>query len=121
MNKDLIIKLAKLANNNPNENEANAAARKVCVLLVEGHFKFNDIQSNTKSNTVYPNPSRYYYQEPSFHEGAWTGFQYNYEPAKSVVYTCIRCASQVQAKYTPNPAVCPYCLVKDLASNLRNT
>jgi|SRR5215831_3286560 len=40
MNFDLITKLAKLANNNPNENEANAAARKVCKLLAEANFKF---------------------------------------------------------------------------------
>lgn len=40
MNKDLIVKLAKLANNNPNDNEANAAARKVCRLLAEGNFNF---------------------------------------------------------------------------------
>lgn len=40
MNFDLIIKLAKLANNNPNDHEANAAARKVCRLLAEANFKF---------------------------------------------------------------------------------
>jgi hypothetical protein len=40
MNFKLIEKLAKLANNNPSENEANAAARKVCRLLAEGNFKF---------------------------------------------------------------------------------
>ncbi|HYV52408.1 MAG TPA: hypothetical protein VE971_03855 [Candidatus Eisenbacteria bacterium] len=40
MNFDLITKLAKLANNNPNENEANAAARKVCKLLAEANFIF---------------------------------------------------------------------------------
>jgi hypothetical protein len=43
MNIDLIIKLAKLANNNPNEHEANLAARKVCKLLAEGKYKFNSI------------------------------------------------------------------------------
>lgn len=41
MNYDLIIKLAKLANNNPSENEANAAARKVCRLLAESNYQFN--------------------------------------------------------------------------------
>lgn len=41
MNLDLIIKLVKLANNNPNENEANLAARKVCKLIAEGNFKFS--------------------------------------------------------------------------------
>lgn len=121
MNKELIIKLAKLANNNPNENEANAAARKVCVLLAEGHFKFDNITKTAYDRiknygTPYGERSSWVDYEQS---GAWTGFQHNYEPAKSVVYTYIRCASQVQAKYTPNPAICPYCLVKDLASKYR--
>lgn len=40
MNIELIQKLIKLANNNPNENEANLAARKVCKLLTT--FKFNE-------------------------------------------------------------------------------
>lgn len=42
MNLELIIKLAKLANNNPNDNEANAAARKVCRLIEEGNFQFSN-------------------------------------------------------------------------------
>ena len=47
MNYDLITKLAKLANNNPNEHEANLAARKVCKLLAEGEFKFvNSVQQS---------------------------------------------------------------------------
>lgn len=41
MNLDLIIKLAKLANNNPADHEANAAARKVCRLIAEGNYQFN--------------------------------------------------------------------------------
>lgn len=40
MNFDLITKLAKLANNNSNDNEANSAARKVCRLLAEAEYKF---------------------------------------------------------------------------------
>lgn len=38
MDKDLIVKLIRLANNNPNENEANMAARKACKLLGESDF-----------------------------------------------------------------------------------
>jgi len=41
MNIDLIIKLARLANENPNENEANLAARKVCKLIKAAEYKFN--------------------------------------------------------------------------------
>lgn len=40
MNLELIQKLVKLANNNPNENEANSAARRVCKLIAEGEFKY---------------------------------------------------------------------------------
>jgi len=42
VNLKLIEKLAKLANNNPNDNEANSAARRVCKLLAEGNFKYQD-------------------------------------------------------------------------------
>lgn len=42
MNITLIVKLAKLANNNPNDNEANLAARKVCRLIEEGGFVFKE-------------------------------------------------------------------------------
>lgn len=47
--KDLIIKLTKLANNNPNEHEANSAARRVCRLLEECNFIF-DISSTELNN-----------------------------------------------------------------------
>lgn len=36
MNLDLLKKLVRLANNNPNDNEANLAARKVCKMIEEG-------------------------------------------------------------------------------------
>lgn len=42
MNLDLLIKLVKLANNNPNENEANLAARKVCKMIEANNYKFNN-------------------------------------------------------------------------------
>ena len=51
MNHELITKLAKLANNNPNENEANAAARKVCKLLAEANFDFGKTTTSQQSNT----------------------------------------------------------------------
>ena len=40
MNLELLIKLVKLANNNPNDNEANLAARKVCKMIAEANFQF---------------------------------------------------------------------------------
>jgi len=41
MNLDLLKKLTRLANNNPNENEANLAARRVCKMLEEGDWKLS--------------------------------------------------------------------------------
>lgn len=55
MNYELIIKLAKLANNNPNDNEANSAARKVCKLIAEGNYNFG---TTTKQPTQQTNPQR---------------------------------------------------------------
>jgi hypothetical protein len=56
MNYDLITKLAKLANNNPNEHEANLAARKVCKLLAEGKFTFTNWSPEPKKNPVQQQP-----------------------------------------------------------------
>lgn len=50
MNLDLIKKLTRLANNNPNDNEANLAARKVCRMLEESNWSLPSVQS--RPNTV---------------------------------------------------------------------
>lgn len=42
MNLDLLKKLARLANNNPNDNEANLAARRVCKMLEEFTLNFKN-------------------------------------------------------------------------------
>jgi hypothetical protein len=47
MDIDLLTKLVKLANHNPNENESNAAARKVCSLIEAANFNFDN--SNMKN------------------------------------------------------------------------
>lgn len=71
MNIELIVKLVKLANNNPNENEANLAARKVCSLIAAGDYKFNEVKTaqakvHVKSNPVSKNDDwvRKYYDPP---------------------------------------------------------
>jgi len=53
MNLDLLQKLVKLANNNPNDNEANLAARKVCRIIEEGKFNFNG-NGNVNTNQHIP-------------------------------------------------------------------
>jgi hypothetical protein len=50
MNLDLLTKLVKLANNNPNDNEANLAARKVCKIIEEGKFNFGGNGNNTNQH-----------------------------------------------------------------------
>lgn len=47
MNLKLLEKLVRLANNNPNEHEANLAARRACKLIQEANFKF--LPDNTES------------------------------------------------------------------------
>lgn len=50
MNLEKLIKLAKLANNNPNDNEANLAARKVCKMIADNNYQFNNIQAPFKQD-----------------------------------------------------------------------
>lgn len=52
MNLDLLTKLVRLANNNPNENEANLAARKVCRMIEENKFQFGSNGTKTAANKV---------------------------------------------------------------------
>ena len=44
-------KLVALANNNPNDNEANFAARKVCKILAEKNFAFIQVRTETTRAT----------------------------------------------------------------------
>jgi ribosomal protein S27AE len=80
MNLDLLIKLVKLANNNPNENEANLAARKVCKLIEEGKYQFSPNSvvnkspqrpgsqpvSNPYSNPGYGSPFEEFFRQGGF-------------------------------------------------------
>ena len=64
MNLELLQKLVKLANNNPNENEANAAARKVCLMISESEFKFKeDFDPYRRAQNVYPTAQPTYNQD----------------------------------------------------------
>lgn len=47
MDIDKLTKLVKLANHNPNENEANSAARRVCKMIEDAKFRFVDSLGNT--------------------------------------------------------------------------
>lgn len=59
MNIDLIQKLIKLANNNPNDNEANLAARRVCKMLADHKFHeprtvASKLEEHRQSQPKYP-------------------------------------------------------------------
>lgn len=87
MNLDLLIKLVKLANNNPNDNEANLAARKVCKMIAEAKYQFaNQIKTEptikprtSGFSTPYgPNPYADYMKN-----GSWYGFDWNKEAQRA--------------------------------------
>lgn len=63
LNLDLLIKLVRLANNNPNDNEANLAARKVCKMIGENNYKLD----GTIKPTVKQQYNHQYYEQPKPH------------------------------------------------------
>lgn len=65
MNLDLLIKLVKLANNNPSEHEANSAARRACKLIAEGNYDFGQPKTAQQKVNIKP-------------QGSWTGFGGSY-------------------------------------------
>jgi hypothetical protein len=89
MNLELIIKLVKLANNNPSDNEANLAARKVCRLIEDGKFQFTEVKTAAGKVRSASNPTpnqgaqtwndvkrseesqwrAHYYEQPRYHPG----------------------------------------------------
>ena len=69
MNLELIIKLTKLANNNPNDHEANFAARKVCKLIEDGSFNF--IEDAPVSNQEIPNYDSTWFHEQNVRSPIW--------------------------------------------------
>lgn len=77
MNLDLLFKLVRLANNNPNDNEANLAARKVCKMIAEANF-------NITGNTTPPNPRPQQRGSAGpFNWGHWSGFKSGYDYVKA--------------------------------------
>lgn len=73
MNLDLVLKLVRLANNNPNDNEANLAARRVCQMLATAIEK-GELRWNVK-RPVAPPVSR-----PAPAPTTWNDVQRSTEP-----------------------------------------
>lgn len=122
MNYDLIKKLAKLANNNPSENEANAAARKVCKLLAEGNYNFNISPLPKNDPPINPQRDSFYgFYDDLLRNNRWSGFDrddnyYYQEPKKEqqkpkVRRTCFKCTRLIETYNTEsNPFICDGCL-----------
>ncbi|HWY35956.1 MAG TPA: hypothetical protein VNX68_15035 [Nitrosopumilaceae archaeon] len=93
MNLDLLKKLVRLANNNPNDNEANLAARKVCKLIEADNFNFN---GNSSSNSI---------PYTKVKEGNdWEGFGRSYNKPKSEsggTWNDVKRSTEPEFKSTP--------------------
>ncbi len=75
MNLDLLKKLTKLANHNPNDHEANSAARRVCKMLEECNFTLTPV---AKDNPLTWNDI--VRSETSSWRSSWQGFGAAYKP-----------------------------------------
>lgn len=137
MNLDLLKKLIRLANNNPNDNEANSAARRVCKMLEEDNFKCFKIMylkeelkidpvGNVPYDSIINDLRKKAAQQQK--EGSWTGFNWDpkYEtpeykqtsstadkPKKTL--KCTRCGNMVETKFVgPSQIyVCNVCQWKE--------
>ena len=98
----LTVKLIRLANNNPNENEANSAARRACQLIGEALDK----RDSTKTEPKYYDQSYSSPYEDIFsdwyksREYTWTGFDTSQSKPK-----CQRCGDIIP----DNTKVCDNC------------
>lgn len=74
MKLELLKKLTRLANHNPNENEANLAARRVAKMLEEADFKLVSTNSNSPNPTY--RPAGYAYTSSPSNNHEWVKNQY---------------------------------------------
>lgn len=91
MNLELLKKLVKLANNNPNENEANSAARRVCKLIEKAEFKF---VAEIKQDY---NP---FIQVQTSGANSWTSYAESYN--QSIEKKCPKCGAYTTSVFGAN-------------------
>lgn len=125
MNLDLIKKLTRLANNNPNEHEANLAARKVCQMLEEGNWSLANghktVQEkiHIKPDVTTNSPWVYKTQEDIFkdlfYNTPFSGSQQTKTKPKvdKRPLECTRCHNIVETGYIGNLYVCHNCQWKE--------
>lgn len=118
MNLDLIKKLIRLANNNPNDNEANLAARKACRLIEEGKFNFNELKPVRIDNITPPPQQATTWNdvkrstEPEFkssrqhNPNSWTGFKFS--QAQQDFFDRYMRRDWETPKYTPPSSYSPF-------------
>ena len=130
MNLDLLIKLVKLANNNPNEHEANSAARRACKLIAEGDYKFtanvakptnnkttsgwSPVDDYVKRNTppAQPKTNSYYYDRYSYgFDWGKTASSYSKESPKKpqTKRECSECGKELFTDNTNLYYICTDC------------
>lgn len=100
MNLDLITKLARLANNNPNDNEANLAARRACKLIEEGKFQFG-LDTSKIVNKPTPNVR----PQPEWYTNPFDAFNsyYTQQKQRTASEYAQQQARQQQQQYTQEP------------------
>lgn len=117
---DKLSKLVRLANNNPNENEANLAARKVCKIIAEGNFEFNGFSSK-RSNKTKQDWSGFsdfkdifygvdYATKKKYREGSWSEAP-KYKEGSTYTYSCPKCGKATLG--SDSNLACNYCLERE--------
>lgn len=109
MNLDLIIKLVKLANNNPNENESNLAARKVCKLIAEGNYKFSIDAPPIPTSVFDWGRDLTNWREPPRYTKSPEPKKYN--PLEKKTIRCTKCGNMILTGFVgpPQVFVCTAC------------
>src|SRR5262245_10501112 len=92
---DILQKLIALANNNPNENEANTAARRVCKMLAEMKVNF---KRNVASNKV-PPPTPRQQANPWAYDNPFASFDVDMERIFRMVQEEARRAREEQFRH----------------------
>lgn len=147
MDLDRLKKLVKLANNNPNEHEANSAARKVCLILEQENFVLtNTLKDNPSSRVpkdIFEEMFRKAYNHRAWDDGApprtepppnWENpfYKKKYEPTYNPYepkqpkpkrdLKCTKCGNVKSTPFVGNEAVfiCQSCQWTDFENSKRN-
>lgn len=139
MNTDLLKKLIKLANHNPNENEANLAARRVCKMIADDSYNLVGGDNTRRRAVNTPNPKRGNhadwfeqvmrdYQRSSPFTNSWSDptakeageYYTNYKPRTGAKHPTCKCGNDVWAyNIVRNNYTCGKCGFEATAEEFR--